>query len=377
MSGTVIFLGAGASKPLNYPLTYEILPLIVERLHDRSLFNGQDDKHVLIHQLFDFMFPACSGIADGGGALWKSQLPLITDVLSLLDHMRNDSLAGAPRFGPREISQVREALEQAIFEVLVPSNEVSAAGSIWDVPSELLESEERAKSLLDRTPQRQASDRFTKRLEDFIQAAPKPLTVISTNYDVEVDSILFRNRAYFDIWNQIDFGFDPRNPYSGAVVSRPNAPEVALYKLHGSLNWLKCSLCGHVYVNPLTSIAYLAFSKTPTAATTCHCGFPALGHLMVTPSFVRDIRDSNLLQVWRNALESLRTADRWYILGYSLPPEDIAIRSIVLRAYHGRDGGRPPDVVAVQRSSDTKPRFEIMFQRLDFIDTGIEAYLGS
>jgi len=377
MSGTVIFLGAGASKPLNYPLTYEILPLIVERLNDKSLFNGQDDKRVLMHHLFDFMFPACRGIADGGGALWQSQLPLITDVLSLLDHMRNDGVAGMPGFGPREIAQAREALEQAIFEVLVPSSEVSTEGSIQDVPSELLEDQETAKLQLGATPQRPASDRFTKSLEGFIRAAPRPLTVISTNYDVEVDSILFRNRVYFDIWNQIDFGFDPRDPYAGTVVRRPHAPEAALFKLHGSLNWLKCSLCGHVYVNPLGSIAYLAFSKHPSRATTCHCGFPSLNHLMVTPSFVRDIRDSNLLQVWRNALEALRTADRWYILGYSLPPEDIAIRSIMLRAYHGRDSSHPPEVIAVQRSSDTKPRFEVMFRRLEFVDGGIEAFLGN
>jgi hypothetical protein len=40
-----------------------------------------------------------------------------------------------------------------------------------------------------------------------------------------------------------------------------------------------------------------------------------------------------LLEIWQTALEALREAETWYIIGYSLPPEDVAIRTILLRAY--------------------------------------------
>ena len=41
----------------------------------------------------------------------------------------------------------------------------------------------------------------------------------------------------------------------------------------------------------------------PTAAA-CDCG----------PSFVREVRDPILLEIWRNALEVLREADRWIVV---------------------------------------------------------------
>ena len=80
----------------------------------------------------------------------------------------------------------------------------------------------------------------------------------------------------------------------------------------------------------------------PTAAA-CDCG----------PSFVREVRDPILLEIWRNALEVLREADRWIVVGYSLPLEDLAIRSMLLRAYHERDNGRP-EVVVIQKAK-TEP----------------------
>ncbi|MBK7123868.1 MAG: hypothetical protein IPH68_14415 [Chitinophagaceae bacterium] len=58
--------------------------------------------------------------------------------------------------------------------------------------------------------------------------------------------------------------------------------------------------------------------------------------MLVTPSFSRTVKDTNLSQVWRNTLELLRTADEWVITGYSLPGEDLDIKSLFIRALKGR-----------------------------------------
>lgn len=55
---------------------------------------------------------------------------------------------------------------------------------------------------------------------------------------------------------------------------------------------------------------------------------------------VRDIRDAHLLNVWRSATEALRTAKEWYIIGYSLPHEDLAIRSMRVTRHHDREDRR-------------------------------------
>ena len=71
---------------------------------------------------------------------------------------------------------------------------------------------------------------------------------------------------------------------------------------------------------------------------------------LVAPSLIRDVRDPVLLEVWRSAVELLRTATKWVIVGYSFPLEDIAIRSMLLRSYRGRE--KPPKVDIVQYGED-------------------------
>ena len=56
-----------------------------------------------------------------------------------------------------------------------------------------------------------------------------------------------------------------------------------------------------------------------------------LGSLEILKNIAADRREQ------RNAaLEDLRCADEWIMAGYSLPSEDVAIRSLLLRAFHAR-----------------------------------------
>lgn len=133
-----------------------------------------------------------------------------------------------------------------------------------------------------------------------------------------------------------------------------------MYKLHGSVNQLRCSSCGYVYFNPLGSISSLAFREELIDPNTCHCRQDVRLELhIVAPSHVREVRDANLLSVWRTTLEWMRTADRWVIAGYSLPSEDLAIRSLLMRAYATAE--RKPEVTVVQRGTESKARYELIF----------------
>lgn len=53
----------------------------------------------------------------------------------------------------------------------------------------------------------------------------------------------------------------------------------------------------------------------------------------LSPSFVREIREPNLVAVWKNALDFLRGSDHWIIIGYSFPDEDVGIRALFTRAF--------------------------------------------
>jgi NAD-dependent SIR2 family protein deacetylase len=217
------------------------------------------------------------------------------------------------------------------------------------------------------------------------QAERRQIALISTNYDIAIEHLLFRayKLKYSEIPQKFDFGMTWRAPLD-MQVHRPRNPELRVYKLHGSLNWLRCDLCEHVYVNLRGLIAHLAFRKKVNPANTCDCGH-RLRAALVAPSFVRDIRDVNLLEVWKAAFDYLRRADQWIVIGYSFPPEDIAIHSLFLRAHQGRPTKRngekrpPPAIRVIQDKEDAKTtaRYKLFFPNCTFEYGGTEAFIDA
>jgi hypothetical protein len=98
-------------------------------------------------------------------------------------------------------------------------------------------------------------------------------------------------------------------------------------------------MCGHIVISVTQRISSLEFWHRTSKYNECYCD-GRLRSVIVTPSIVRDVRDANLLSIWNAALEDLRQAHQWIFIGYSLPPEDVAIRSLLLRAFHIRRSKR-------------------------------------
>ena len=142
-----------------------------------------------------------------------------------------------------------------------------------------------------------------------------------------------------------------------------------------------------MYIRPGSDIAYLSFYPDQLTHNTCHCGYYPLQLLIVAPSMVRDVRDTHLLSTWKSATEALRTADEWIIVGYSLPPEDLAIRSMLVRAYRARGlqpsvspieawlDQPPPSVTIVQQSKSVELRYGALFPNYTYHEDGLRAYI--
>jgi hypothetical protein len=279
--------------------------------------------------------------------------PLIVDLLSLMDELLRSGNAPRPGFTLAELARLREQLEHAVAEVLV----------------------EPAR------PRKSPRTRLVDRLVDWIaaeaEAGRRFVTLVSTNYDFSFEKRLLARLPEERIPQAVDFGFTwrPAVGESDAACRRPPRPWTAIYKLHGSLNWLACPLCDHVYIHPRQAIFRGGGRRAGRPRETCTCGHGPLRHVIVTPTMVRDVRNPNLLAVWHAALEALRTADEWVIVGYSMPPEDLAIRSLLLRAHDGRP--RPPRVTVVQRHAapDVESRYRLFFPRLRWSTAGLEGFV--
>jgi hypothetical protein len=352
MRKTAIFTGAGASKAIGYPLTRELLPRVRAELRSGVLFadtNTVDsDRHRRneLDRMLRTLLPAFDRVAD-------ADLPLITDVFSLVEYAIAAGEA-LPIGDEGALRRCRDLLKHAITDVLI--------GDFLEPWNTRNVEHRRQKAVLDR-------------LTSWIQKLGRDGGVVSTNYDIGIEYELFRRVGQHAVIRGVDLGFDWRDTQTGIERTRPPKPSMRIYKLHGSLDVLKCASCGYVYFNPWGQIAFRAFRDEIDLNNTCVCGDGVKLQLhIVAPSIVREIRDANLLSVWRSAHEWLRNADDWFIIGYSLPPEDLAIRSLLIRAYAGRK--EKPHVTIVQHGNGDRARYELLFPGCTYHADGLEAFLG-
>lgn len=175
---------------------------------------------------------------------------------------------------PEDLARFRHLCDRGIYEALVRNNPVRSGE-----PSGYL-------------------TRFVSWL-----FAPSPgFGVITTNYDTLVDRRLFRaidphlGQASQIVGEAVDFGFAWRDVDLSNLIVRPKTPQFSLLKLHGSLSWLRCSLCGQLYLNTAGPIGTKAFERVPDQWNTCECNEWARLRLhLVTPSLVRQMQDPHLL----------------------------------------------------------------------------------
>jgi len=353
MAKIVYFLGAGASYPFGIPLTKELLPQIIEKATNKALFKkiynsgySETDRRKMEEELMSFLEALMPGLTH---CFQNKNLPLITDILSIIDHMMANKNIPYKLANGKPMSYYRLLLDRAIYEILNYAEPRNAK-------------------------EKNNLDKFLKKIEQHINNKDK-ITFITTNYDTTFEIKVYNNNIK-DI-KKIDFGFSWRDTQTNhELIHYPvKATQIRIFKLHGSLNWLKCDLCDHIYINPYGNIIDESFRSIVDENNTCHCGNGPLKSIIISPSFERDVRDANLLHIWKSSLLALREADEWNIIGYSLPAEDLAIKSLIIR---GKNKNKNQQYNVVQFGEDAKPAYDLFFgvNAYQYINGGLESFLG-
>lgn len=301
----VYFIGAGASKQDRYPLTNELKHGIawailadssrfkLLRAYLAYLYNVREAALEESAQIWDSLRQRAGGRLQPGG----SQVPDVTDLLSTLDWMIREQSSFGPGLhpggrgepsSPRELATVRDLVVQALCYCLGTYGPLDAASTT----------------------------------HGFMNLIRPDDSLITTNWDVLLDAARHGR-----------FGSEPEdygttgNVVLDGVSESPCDKRPRLLKLHGSLSWRCCQRCQRLVIDPLKYVAGEREGKEATCLCTC-----PYSELIVTPGFVREYRNVHLLTIWREALMTLARAARWVFIGYSLPPDDVGIRALLLKA---------------------------------------------
>jgi hypothetical protein len=361
---TVLILGAGASASCGTPVTNEILwkAFCDEavgrdlRAHPERAADIQDLHHCLIDH---FHVPEAH--------IEKEDFPSLTLLLSILDLSieRNRPLAATKRhpsgLSREQLAKARGAIEYMIFAVL------------------------------DHYLQRPTGGAQRELISHPAIAEPHGPQVISLNYDIIADTTISRLAQARGATNaRMDYVCDIRTEAYTRGVGYGK-----LLKLHGSLNWLYCPGCQALQVGMSSTGASLGDSSvlralyeyraldvhyicSKASCKVCQCELceTPLRPVMITPSFVKDYHNPHIQRVWYEAECLLRRCERAYIVGYSLPDDDLEVIHLLRRGLEGSD---PRKITVVTREGDDAMyrRYVSLFGRdIDWQPIGLERWMA-
>ena len=150
------------------------------------------------------------------------------------------------------------------------------------------------------------------------------ISIITFNYDIAVELCLKRNN--------IDFNYSLSDKLQGNGIN--------LLKLHGSLNWTKCSECETIvpftkYLIPCTQnigrdkiktdlLHFEVLRANDTDCTHKNDYNPNIVNkpVIIPPVINKTFYYNELFNVWRKAALDLQKAENIFVIGYSLPDTD-------------------------------------------------------
>jgi hypothetical protein len=157
-------------------------------------------------------------------------------------------------------------------------------------------------------------------------------SILTFNYDLLVDEALCRLRTPFD------YGFEQNSfltDSSATDLGHTKGADVALLKLHGSVNWALAD--GHA--GPLT--VYKSYENVRRARA-----IPEL----VPPTWRKSFTGP-LSGVWSHALKRISQATRVIVIGFSMPPTDVHFKYLLAAGL--RENVSLREIVFVNPDSDT------------------------
>jgi len=178
--------------------------------------------------------------------------------------------------------------------------------------------------------------------------------VISLNYDLLMDNAMFeadkgKDSCYHMNFNKVNIDGNWKEP-----VSRKS--KVSLFKLHGSLNWVRCTLCGSLLLYRFRK--QILTGWIPFNCPRCSSDESVAERVMVPPLQSKDYRDKDMTFLWIQTDRMLKAFKKIVCIGYSFPSADSDMRALMRRLRSRQP--HPPEVDFVSPDSDANERMKTL-----------------
>lgn len=324
MSRYVVFLGAGASAAEGAPLQRDLLTSYYSEHRDRAALR---EFALQVIEFFRLVFAI-----DVLNQEATTSVPTFEEALGLIDlaTIRGEELRGIPLNGPDgalTLSSVRRGL------VLLMADAIRGK-----VPAQPVVHSELVRNL-------RAGDRLTKTV------------FVTTNYDTLLDDAL-EDEALAEAdrgpGSIVDYGFGELQQ-RGRIPGRETR-SFALYKIHGSLNWLHCPVCTDLHVTHGADIVALLLDDPPRAKCT-QCG-TMREPVIVPPTLYKSLSNVYLAVVWNRTARALRDCVDLVFCGYSLADADMHVKYLVKSGQLNRSSATDPLRITIVNSYAAKPELD-------------------
>lgn len=268
-------------------------------------------------------------------------------------------------------------------------------------------------NISDNNPLKKFAEKLIE-LKGKVSAKNDNLSIITMNWDAYLEKILFqlcekynktkkKGKIYPDLcFYDYCYNGDEKGKRVVSTQVKPKGyKNIKILKLHGSINWLICPYCGRVFVDYKRDIAVDRL-KDECYCPLCRDKFnnsstsPQLHSILITPTFMKDLNNLNIKNIWHNALLELTEASKVIFIGYSFPDADFEMRCLLKKAimpetkidvvldkmddpkyYRGELIENPISDQMISRLNLPQKRYDSFFckDKIDFYYNGMEEYL--
>lgn len=298
MANFVFILGAGTSATAGCPLMLNFLDVAQELFARDALTPAEQESYVQVFKALDEM----------QGIIAKANID-VRNIESVLAALETGKLLG--RLGTlshQEVDNAPTHMRNLIVSVIERTTRFGNGEAVLSAPGDY--------------------HRFARLIKLALEKK-HTVAVLTFNYDIAAD---------FSLAN-LELGLDYH--LEGNSVTTPSIP---FFKLHGSLNWRRCSVqsCNYVEAFKLNDVCsnpsnFIQADKgknitrlrmfSDVFQSRSHCAQPlVIEPVIVPPTWDKTRHYEAITPVWRGAANYLSAASHIFVCGYSFPDTDVFFR---------------------------------------------------